>query len=171
MGSSSNPAQRVYRLTERTIDKRGVDLRLPEYVPERQTTTPLPAKFSPAEIIALYRDHATHEQFGKTPSQHSSFKTDMDLERLPSGKFDVNYLVCQLAALAMNLLRMIGQNTLNEPDSPVRHSAKRRRIRTVMHEMMFKTARVIKHAGRRILGLGKSDFAVFEHHYGQLKTA
>ena len=48
-----------------------------------------------------------HEQFGKTPSQHSEFKTDLDLERLPSGKFDTNYLVCQLAALAMNLLRLI----------------------------------------------------------------
>jgi hypothetical protein len=51
----------------------------------------------------------------------------MDLERLPSGKFDTNYLVCQLAAVAMNLLRLIGQNTLNEPDAPVRHQAKRRR--------------------------------------------
>lgn len=43
----------------------------------------------------------------------------MDLERLPSGKFDANCLVCQLAAVAMNLLRLIGQNTLNEPDAPV----------------------------------------------------
>jgi hypothetical protein len=166
VGSAANPVRRVYRLTERTIDKHGVVLLLPDYVLEGWTTT-LPPKFSPAEIIALYCDHATHEQF------HSEFKTDMDLERLPSGKFDTNYLVCQLAAVAMNLLRMIGQNTLNEPDSPVRHTAKRRRIRTVMHEMMFKAARMIKHAGRWILGLGESDsgFAVFERHYGLLKTA
>jgi hypothetical protein len=166
VGSSANPARRVYRLTERTIDKRGVVLLLPEYVLEGWTST-LPEKFSAPEIIALYCDHATHEQF------HSEFKTDMDLERLPSGKFDTNYLVCQLAALAMNLLRLIGQNTLNEPESPVRHAAKRRRIRTVMQEMMFKAARMIKHAGRWILGLGESDsgFAVFERHYGQLKTA
>jgi len=67
---------------------------LPEYVLEGWTST-LPEKFSPAEIIALYCDHATHEQF------HSDFKTDMDLERLPSGKFDTNYLVCQLAAVAI----------------------------------------------------------------------
>jgi len=166
VGSESNPVRRVYRLTERTIDKRGVVLLLPEYVLEGWTTT-LPVKFSPADIIALYCDHATHEQF------HSEFKTDMDLERLPSGKFDTNYLVCQLAAVAMNLLRLIGQNTLNDPDTPVRHTAKRRRIRTVMHEMMFKAARMIKHAGRWIVGLGESDsgFAVFERHYGQLKTA
>lgn len=166
VGSEANPVRRIYRLTERTIDKRGVVLLLPEYVLEGWTTT-LPEKFSPTEIIALYCDHATHEQF------HSEFKTDMDLERLPSGKFDTNYLVCQLAAVAMNLLRLIGQNTLNEPNSPVRHAAKRRRIKTVMQEMMFKAARMIKHAGRWILGLGESDsgFAVFERHYGQLKTA
>lgn len=166
VGSTSNPARRVYRLTERTIDKHGVVLLLPDYEIEGWTTT-LPAKFSATDIIALYCDHATHEQF------HSEFKTDMDLERLPSGKFDTNYLVCQLAALAMNLLRLIGQNTLNEADSPVRHTARRRRIRTVMQEMMFKAGRMIKHAGRWILGLGESDsgFAVFERHYGQLKTA
>jgi len=152
VGSESNPARRVYRLTERTIDKHGVVLLLPEYVLEGWTTT-LPARFSATGIIALYCDHATHEQFGKTPSQHSEFKTDMDLERLPSGKFDTNYLACQLAALAMNLLRLIGQHTLNGPDAPVRHAAKRRRIKTVMQEMMFKAGRMIKHAGRFLRNL------------------
>jgi len=166
VGNASNPARRVYRLIERTIDKHGVALLLPDYEIEGWTTT-LPSKFSTTDIIALYCDHATHEQF------HSEFKTDMDLERLPSGKFDTNYLVCQLAALTMNLLRLIGQHTLNDADSPVRHTARRRRIRTVMQEMMFKAGRMIKHAGRWILGLGESDsgFAVFERHYGQLKTA
>ena len=165
VGSAGNPVRRVYRLTERTIHKHGVVLLLPEYVLEGWTTT-LPEKFDASEIIALYCDHATHEQF------HSEFKTDMDLERLPSGKFDTNYLVCQIAALTMNLLCLIGQNTLNEPDSPVRHTAKRRRIRTVMQEMMFKAARMIKQVGRWFLGLGESDgdFSVFERHYGQLKT-
>ena len=166
VGSDAKAARRVYRLVERTIDKRGVVLLLPEYVLEGWTTT-LPERFSPADVIALYCDHATHEQF------HSEFKSDMDLERLPSGKFDTNYLVCQLAALAMNLLRLIGQNTLNEPDAPIRHSAKRRRIKTVMQELMFKAARMIKHAGRWFLGLGDSDsgYAVFERHYGRLSTA
>ncbi len=166
VGSSTHPARRVYRLTERTIDKHGHALLLPEYLLEGWTST-LPARFTMQEVIDLYKDHATHEQF------HSEFKTDMDLQRLPSGKFDTNYLVCQLAAVAMNLLRLIGQNTLNEPDAPVRHQAKRRRIKTVMQEMMFKAARMIKHAGRWILGLGQSDpaFAVFERHYGHLNTA
>lgn len=166
VGNVTNPARRVYRLTERTIDKHGNSLLLPEYVLEGWTTT-LPTRFEAQDIIALYCDHATHEQF------HSEFKSDMDLERLPSGKFDTNYLVCQLAAVAMNLLRLIGQNTLNEPDAPVRHTAQRRRIKTVMQEMMFKAARMIRHAGRWVLGLGASDsgFAVFDRHYGQLRTA
>ena len=166
VGSQTNPARRVYRLTERTIDKHGNTLLLPEYVLEGWTTT-LPEKFNCEEVIALYCDHATHEQF------HSEFKSDMDLERLPSGKFDTNYLVCQLAAVAMNLLRLIGQNTLNEPDAPVRHKAKRRRIKTVMQELMFKAARMITHAGQWALGLGANDpaFAVFERHYGQLNSA
>ena len=166
VASASNPARRVYHLTERTIDKHGNTLLLPEYVLEGWTTT-LPEKFTPSEVIALYCDHATHEQF------HSEFKSDRDLERLPSGKFDTHYLVCQLAAVAMNLLRLIGQNTLNEPDAPVRHQAKRRRFKTVMQELMFKAARMITHAGHWVLGLGESDpaFAVFERHYAQLRVA
>ena len=71
----------------------------------------------------------------------------MDLERLPSGKFDTNYPVCQLVAAAMNLLRLIGQNTLNELDTPMRHAAKRGLIKTVLQELMFKAGRMIRQPG------------------------
>jgi len=42
-----------------------------------------------------------------------------------------------------------------------------------MQELMFKAVRMIKHAGRWVLGLGASDsgFAVFERYFGQLSTA
>ena len=92
VGNPANRARPVYRLTERTIDKHGNALLLPEYVLEGWKTT-LPGRFSKAEIIALYADHATHEQF------HAEFKSDMHLERLPSGKFDTNCLVCRFAGL------------------------------------------------------------------------
>ena len=94
----------------------------------------------------------------------------MDLERLPSGKFDTNFLVCALAAVAMNILRLIGQNTLVGKDAPLRHKAKRRRMKTVMQEIMFKAGRMIKYAGRWVLGLGVNDSAhiVFERLYRQL---
>ena len=158
-------ARRVYRLTERTIDKRGQQMLLPEYVLEGWSTTlPDTAAFGAQQIIGLYEDHGTHEQF------HSEFKTDMDLVRLPSGKFDTNYLVCALAAVAMNLLRLIGQHTLHGRDSPVRHPAQRRRIRTVIQELMFKAARMVRHARQWVLGLGANDgaFAVFQRHCQEL---
>ena len=85
--------------------------------------------------------------------------TDMDLERLPSGKFDTNFLVCAMAAVAMNILRLIGQNALIGKDAPLRHAAKRRRMKTVMQDIMFKAGRMIKHAGRWVLGLGANDSA------------
>jgi hypothetical protein len=77
----------------------------------------------------------------------------MDLERLPLVKFDTNYLVCKLAAVAMNLLRLIGQHTLNKAGSAVRHKIKRRRIKTVLQELTFKAARMIHHAGVQVLDL------------------
>ena len=123
-------ARRVYRLTERTIDKRGQQMLLPEYVLEGWSTTLAQAAFSPEQVIALY-------------------------------------------AVAMNLQRLVGQHTLHEPDAPVRHTAQRRRIRTVMQELMFKAARLISHARQWVLGLGANDtsFGVFERHWHQLYTA
>jgi hypothetical protein len=163
VGTQTNAPRRVLRLIERTIDKHGNPLLLPDYELEGWTTT-LPQSFTMQDIIDLYKDHATHEQF------HSEFKTDMDLERLPSGKFDTNFLVCTLAAVAMNILRLIGQNALIGKDAPLRHAAKRRRMKTVMQEIMFKAGRMIKHAGRWLLGLGANDrvHAVFDRLYRQL---
>jgi hypothetical protein len=157
--------RRIYRLTERTIDKHGQRLLVPDWDLEGWTTT-LPASVDKTEVIALYADHATHEQF------HAEFKTDMDLERLPSGKFDTNYLVCGLAAIALNMLRLMGQNTLLGPKSPVRHGAQRRRVKTVMKELMFKAGRLIRHAGQWWLGLGRQDKGceVFAEYYGVLKA-
>ena len=146
------PMRRVLRLTERSIDKHGQVLLEPELTLEGWTTS-LPARISAVQVIALYADHGTHEQF------HSEFKTDLDLTRLPSGKFDTNYLICQLAALAMNILRLIGQRGLLGDDAPVRHAAKRRRIKTVMQELIYRAGRIIASGRRLILGLGANDRA------------
>ena len=160
------PVRRVLRLIERSIDKRGQVLLVPELTLEGWTTS-LPAKVSAGDIIALYADHGTHEQF------HSEFKTDLDLTRLPSGKFDTNYLVCQLAALAMNILRLMGQRALLGPDAPLRHPAKRRRIKTVMQELVYRAARIVEHARRFVLGLGANDraAAVFARLHDELRGA
>jgi len=144
--------RRVLRLVERTIGSRGQHLILPEYELDGWTTT-LPAKLNAQHIIALYADHGTHEQF------HAEFKTDLDLTRLPSGKFDTNALVCRLAALAMDMLRLIGQRGLLGPDAPVRHGAKRRRLKTVMQELIYRAGRLIEHGRQLVLGLGANDRA------------
>ena len=73
----------------------------------------------------------------------------------------------------VNILRLIDQNALIGKDAPLRHAAKRRRMKTVMQEIMFKAGRMIKHAGRWVLGLGANDSAhtVFERLYKQLSPA
>ena len=72
----------------------------------------------------------------------------MDVERLPSDKFATNQLVLSCAALAYNILRFLGQEGLTRKDAPVRHEAKRCRIRTVMQELMYLAARFVE-SGRR----------------------
>ncbi len=167
MDSTQRPLRRVLRLIERTIDANGQLLLVPELTLEGWSTS-LPAKpFDAEQIIALYADHGTHEQF------HSEFKTDLDLERLPSGKFDTNYLVCALASLAMNILRLMGQAGLHGPDTPVRHPAKRRRIKTVMQELVYRAGRLIRSGRQLILGLGANDraAAAFIRLHGQLAAS
>ena len=150
--------RRILRLTERTITADGQPLLLPKIdIDGWETTLPDPAD----TIIALYADHGTHEQF------HSEFKTDLDLERLPSGKFDTNVLVLSLAAVAYNILRLIGQQSLLRPEAPLRHPAKRRRLKTVMQEMMRVAAVLTAHARRLALNFGRHcpAFAVWRDLY------
>ncbi|MBC7360569.1 MAG: transposase [Desulfacinum sp.] len=94
-------------------------------------------------MIALYEKRGLSEQF------HSEIKTDLDLERLPSGKFATNALVLTLGGFAYKILRILGQNGLWGRFSPVRHPVKRRRVRTVIQELMYLAARVIR-TGRRL---------------------
>jgi len=131
--------RRVMRVTERTIDKRGQKLLLPDIEIDGWWTS---LDLTDGDIIQLYKDHANCEQF------HSEFKTDLDLERLPSGKLATNDLVMALGTLAYNMLRYMGLEGLIGEKTPIRHPAKRRRIRTVMQELMYLAARWVKHARR-----------------------
>lgn len=107
-------------------------------------------ELDPTAIDALYCAHGTSEQF------HSEIKTDMDLERLPSGKMDTNALLLNLGIFAYNVLRMIGQKSL-EMQSPLRKKAQRRRIRTVIQNMITIAARLIHHARRTVLGFTEGN--------------
>ena len=135
--------RRVIRVIERTIDKNGQHLILPDITLEGWWTTLEESVNDDEQIIQLYKEHATSEQF------HSEFKTDLDIERLPSGKFNTNELILTLASMAYNMLRWIGISALLGKEAPIRHKAKRRRLRTVIQEIMYLAARLIS-TGRRL---------------------
>lgn len=155
---------RVMRVIERTIDKHGQVLVAPELEIEGWwTSLELPAE----KIIKLYENHGLSEQF------HSEIKTDLDLERLPSGKFATNSLVMSIGSLVYNVLRLIGQQGLLDADAPIRHTAKRRRIKTVLQEIIYIAARVIA-SGRRLrlrFSWDCSAFNVFKKLYCRFSAA
>ncbi|MEY6432518.1 IS1380 family transposase [Thioalkalicoccus limnaeus] len=151
--------RRVMRITKRTIDQRGQRLLVPEIEIEGWWTS---LEYEEETIIALYADHGTSEQF------HSEFESDLDIERRPSGKFATNALVLACALLAYNILRWIGRNGLLGPDAPPRHRAKRRRLRTLMQELMYRAARLIYTARQIKLAFGCPVVNVFRRLYTQL---
>ncbi len=147
----------LIRVTERTIDKKGQMLIMPEITLDGWYTS---LKDEGETIAQLYRHHGTHEQY------HSEIKSDLDLERLPSGKFNTNNLIVHLGAYTYNCLRIIGQLGLTGKISPVRHPAKRRRIKTVLQEIMYRAAKVIKQARGFVVDFGRHAAAtlnVFNH--------
>jgi hypothetical protein len=142
------PFRLVVRVIERTIDQRGQVLCIPDIQLEGWWTSLMEAE---EKVIERYRDHGTHEQF------HSEIKTDLDMERLPSGKFETNDCLLRLGMFAYNGLRLIGQLGLLGDLAPIRHPAKRRRLRTVLQEVMYRAAQVIHKARQWWLDLGHAS--------------
>jgi len=103
------------------------------------------------DIIYLYCEHAICEQF------HSEIKSDIGLERFPSGKFDTNAAILKLAALAYNILRVIGQTALGGGDKLTKHDVRRLRAKTVINRFMFIAGHVVSHARNTFLNLGRSN--------------
>ena len=137
----------VYEVIERSIDKHGQILMETDVEVNTFWTN---LGWSDDEIIASYHAHGECEQY------HSEIKTDMDVERLPSGKFETNELVLELTIIAYNLLRMIGQESLkHKPDQKKR--VKRRRIRTVIGNMILLASHVTTHARETLMALGRSN--------------
>jgi len=154
---------KVIQVTERTINKHGQVLLVPEITVEGWWTN---MDLAEEKIISLYKNHGLSEQF------HSEFKTDLDLERLPSGKFATNAAVMALGAFAYNILRFIGQLGLLGEKSPVRHPGKRRRLKTVMQELMYLAARLIASGRRLRLRFSRHcpAFQAFTDVYGRLSA-
>ena len=146
-----------YEITERTIDKYGQFNLVPDVEVETWWTN---LGDPDEEIIRLYHAHGECEQF------HSEVKTDMDLERLPSGKFTTNALILELGMIAYNILRMIGQGTIGGRAPRQKRDVKRRRLRTVISNLIMLAGYVTMHARQLIIGLGKSN--VWRHIFSDI---
>lgn len=140
------PLRIVFCVTLRTMEADGQALLLPRIEVETYWTS---LNDDAATVIRLYQSHGTSEQF------HSELKTDLDLERLPSGKFQTNELVLLLGMVAYNLLRMIGQESLRETDAPIRKQVSRRRVRSVMQDLVYLACRLVRHTRRWTLSFGR----------------
>jgi hypothetical protein len=100
------------------------------------------------KVIDLYHDHATSEQF------HSELKHDMDIERLPSGKFAVNRIILAVAMNAFNTLRYLGQKSL-EPENK-RH-VKRKRLGKVIRDLICVAGKLVRHGRELIFKIYEND--------------
>ncbi len=138
-----------YEVIERTIDKYGQILLQPTIEVNTFWTN---LDCCDEEVIKLYHKHGESEQF------HSEIKSDMGVERLPSGKFDTNKLVLDLTMIAYNILRFIGQESLNCKYSPkTKRPIKRRRLKTVIEKLILMVGHVTSHSRKTILSLGVGD--------------
>jgi hypothetical protein len=147
----ADPLRIVFEVAERAT-KDGQVLLVPEVEVDTYWTS---LDDDPYQTILLYHDHGTCEQF------HSEIKTDMDLERLPSEHFSTNSDIMVLALLAYNLLRLCGQESLREDNGNLekrashRRKAQRRRVRTVMQDLIYMASRITFHARQLHLSFGR----------------
>ncbi len=138
-----------YEVTERTIDKNGQIMLAPDIELNTWWTN---LGLADNEIIQLYHAHGECEQY------HSEIKSDMDVERLPSGKFATNELVLELTILAYNILRIIGQESLRSKGSPkTKRPIKRRRLRTVINNLILIASHAVERGENLVLALGRSN--------------
>jgi hypothetical protein len=156
-------AQRViFYVVQRTITSDGQRLLVPEVEIATWWTSLKSRHALPEQVIELYHEHGTSEQF------HSELKSEMDLEmdleRLPSGKFDTNALMLSLGLVAYNVLRLCGQSALAENEQlppeqrmPLSKPVFRRRLRSVIQDLMYCAARLTRHVRRWGLSLRRDN--------------
>ena len=138
----------VYEITERTMEPNG-QLLMPPSVEVNMFTTN--ADLTDAQVIEGYHDHATCEQF------HAELKSDLDFEKVPSGRYLTHCVLNDLAMFAFNTLRCIGMRLYDLRKIPKRGSAFRRKISTVIHNIMHAPAIIATHAGYRKIDLGGAN--------------
>jgi len=145
------PLSVAFEITEIKIDKKGQKL----LIPEIKIDTYWSSLTDDAEkIIKLYHQHGESEQF------HSEIKSDMDLERLPSQKFETNALILLIGSFSFNMLRLCGQEslkitqTIDDKTTILRPLASRRRIRTVIQDLIYIASHITKKARDFFISFG-----------------
>jgi len=132
---------------ERLHDAQGQMLLAPEISVETYWTN---LSADATEIEHIYHQHGTSEQY------HAELKSDLGVERLPSGKFYANALHLLFSMVAFNLLRRVGTQLLLTKKSPGKRG-RRLRLRTVLHSAMYLAGLVVSHAGQLILRVYKHN--------------
>ena len=154
----------VFKITKRTIDRNGNRLLFPEIEVETYWTN---LYEDASDVIELYHDHGTSEQF------HSELKTDMDVERLPSRDFIVNKLILQLAMIAFNTLRFIGQTALAKRGLlPFKTKVKRKRLRKVISDLIYISCKYVSRSRQHFIHIWEKNpwGSVFEEIYLKCKA-
>lgn len=130
----------VFEVELITKDKNGQLLLIPEIKVDTYWTN---LEIDPAKVILLYNEHGTSEQF------HSELKTDMNIEKLPSGKFQTNQFVLHLAMIAFNVLRRIGQGIVQTKIKvPLKMNASRRRIGSIIKNIIMAPTKIVRHSNK-----------------------
>lgn len=98
------------------------------------------------DVLKAYRQRGTSEQY------HAEFKSELDIERLPSGKFAVNSAFLQMGMLVYNMFKVVGQDMVLAKALGLK-KATRRRMKTIMRSIIYMCGRITRHARRFILQL------------------
>lgn len=143
-----SPIFTTFEVTERTVDRDGQELLIPEIeVNTFWTNLPDEAQI----VIGLYHSHGTSEQY------HSELKSDLGIERLPSSKFATNSLLLLMAMMTFNVLRILGQTALKMKDIlPRKFKVQRRRLRSVMQNLVYIACKRTNHAKSIFLKFGRN---------------
>ncbi len=135
----------VFEVIERKTDSQGNRYLFPEIEVNSWWTN---LACGAEKVIELYRGHATSEQF------HSELKSDMGVERLPSGKFAVNKIVLAVAMNAYNALKMLGQKSMEKGNGK---KVKRKRLGKVIRDLICVAGKLVKHGRELIFKINEKD--------------
>jgi hypothetical protein len=138
----------VFEVTERKTDALGNRLLFPEIEVNSWWTN---LGCGAEKVIELYHGHATSEQF------HAELKSDMDVERLPSGKFAVNRIVLAVAMNAYNALRLLGQKSVEKESGKY---IRRKRLGKVIRDLICVAGKLVRHGRELIFKMNEKDPAL-----------